>query len=343
VTIELAPGYEGISAKAYEHPADRAATAALHSIPLMDQVVKRLCDLGHERRLRQVLLGNAVRAGDDQLTDLWDNYRACVRVLDLDTTPELYVTQTPLVNAMTVGARNPVVIVASSLAGSYEPIEVRAVLAHEAGHVLSEHYTYTTALVIISEVVRGALPRSLLAGLPIRALYLALLEWSRMAELSSDRAAALVLGDPMAVCQMLMRTAGGALPGMNLDAFIRQATEYEDENDLYARHARFREEIGRTHPFAVRRVRQLVRWVSDGDYDRIRSGQYVRRGQEPPPSEEFQAALDHYGHRFEAMVDRVGGGVQRVADQISSWLRSRQGPGASEDDDLDGEWDDDLR
>jgi hypothetical protein len=288
-----------------------------------------------------VLLGNAVRAGDDQLPELWDSYRACVRVLDLDRTPELYATQTALVDAMTVGARNPVVIVASSLVGSYQPIEVRAVLAHEAGHVLSEHYTYTTALVIISEVVRGALPRSLLTGLPIRALYLALLEWSRMAELSSDRAAALVLGDPLPVCQMLMRIAGGALEGMNLDAFVRQATEYEEEDDLYARHTRFREELGRTHPFAVRRVRQLVRWVSDGDFDRIRAGQYVRRGQEPPPSEEFDAALDHYGDRFEAMVDRVGGGVQRVADQISAWLRRRQGTGADapegEEDDVD--WD----
>ena len=45
---------------------------------------------------------------------------------------------------------------------------------------------------------------------------------------------------------------------MSLDAFMRQATEYEDEDDIYARHARFWEEIGRPHPFAVRRVRQLV-------------------------------------------------------------------------------------
>jgi Zn-dependent protease with chaperone function len=328
VTVDVAPRYEGISSKTYEHPADRAATAALRSIPLMDQVVKRLCDFGHERVLRQLLLGNAVRVGEDQLTELWDSYLACVRVLDLDRTPELYVTQTPLVNAMTVGARNPVVIVASSLVGSYQPIEVRAVLAHESGHVLSEHYTYTTALVIISQVVRGVLPRSFLIGLPFRAIYFALLEWSRAAELSSDRAAALVLGDPLPVCQMLMRMAGGALDGMNLDAFIRQATEYEDEDDLYSRHARFREEIGRSHPFAVKRVRELVRWVSDGEFDRIRAGTYVRRGQEPPASEEFEAAVDHYGDRFEAMVDRVGGGVQRVADQMSAWLQSRQQTGA---------------
>jgi hypothetical protein len=334
--------YEGISPKAYEHPADRAATAALHSIPLMDQLIRRLCDFGHERRLRQVLLGNAVRIGEDQLADLWGSYTHCARVLDLEFTPDLYVTQTPMVNAMTVGARNPMIIVFSSLVGSYESSETQAVLAHELGHVLSEHYTYTTALIIISQVVQGALPRSLLAGLPIRALYLALLEWSRMAELSSDRASALVLGDPLPVCHMLMRMAGGALEGMNLDAFIRQATEYEEEDDLYARHARFWEELGRTHPFAVRRVRQLVAWVSEGDFDHIRSGQYIHRGQEPPPSAEFDAAVDHYGDRFVAMVDRMGGGVHRVADQISDWLRARQGAdGAGETEDGWGDEDED--
>ncbi|HEY5023708.1 MAG TPA: M48 family metallopeptidase [Acidimicrobiales bacterium] len=340
MTIDPAFRYEGMSPKAYEHPADRAATAALKSIPLMDQFVRRLCDFGHERRIRQVLLGNAVRIGPDQVPDLWASYTNCAWVLDLDKTPDLYVTQTPVVNAMTVGAQNPVVIVFSSLVGSYEPLEVRAVLAHELGHVLSEHYAYTTALLIITQVVQGALPRSLFAGLPIRALYLALLEWSRMAELSSDRAAALVLGDPLPVCRMLMRMAGGALPGMSLDAFIGQATEYENEDDIYSRHTRFWEEIGRSHPFAVRRVGQLVKWVSEGEFDPIRAGHYVRRGQEPPPSAEFDAAVSHYGDRFVAMVDRMGGGVQRVADQISAWLRARQGTSASSSADDDADWDD---
>jgi hypothetical protein len=233
------------------------------------------------------------------------------------------------------------IIVYSSLVGSYESTETQAVLAHELGHVLSEHYTYTTALIIISQVIQGALPRSLLAGLPIRALYLALLEWSRMAELSCDRAAALVIGDPLPVCEMLMRMAGGALSGMNLDAFIRQATEYEEEDDLYARHARFWEELGRTHPFAVRRVRQLVAWVSEGDFDRIRSGQYIHRGQEPPVSSEFDAAVEHYGDRFVATMDRMGGGVQRVADQIGDWLRARQGANGEAGGTEDGWGDDD--
>ena len=50
----------------------------------MDQFIKRLCDFGHERRLRQVLLGNAVRIGEDQVPELWGSYTHCVRVLDLE-------------------------------------------------------------------------------------------------------------------------------------------------------------------------------------------------------------------------------------------------------------------
>ena len=33
-----------ISPKAYEHPADRAATAALRSIPMIDTVVRKLIE-----------------------------------------------------------------------------------------------------------------------------------------------------------------------------------------------------------------------------------------------------------------------------------------------------------
>ena len=40
--------------------------------------------------------------------------------------------------------------------------------------MLSEHYYYTTALVLLSQFLQGALPRSLLLGLPVRAMYLAL-------------------------------------------------------------------------------------------------------------------------------------------------------------------------
>jgi hypothetical protein len=339
MAIEVARRFEQISSKAYEHPADRAATSALHSVPLLEKVIKRLSDIGHERRLRQIVIGNAVRLSGAQIPDVWSSYVLCASILDLDSTPDLYVINQADVNAMSIGAKTPIVVVNSSLIGSYSAEETRTVLAHELGHVLSEHTYYTSALVLLRQVLQGALPRSLLFGLPARALFYALLEWSRAAELSCDRAAALVMGDPLAPCRVLMRLAGGALPGMSFEAFLAQAAAYHDEEDLFSRHARFWSELSLTHPIAVRRVKELTEWVDSGAYQRIIDGDYPRRGQEPPPSEEFESAVAHYRERFNRIIDRVAGGVQVVGRQLGDWLRRIQGDDAEEDAD-DG--DDDV-
>jgi Zn-dependent protease with chaperone function len=320
MTLEVARTYEGISPKAYEHPADKAATSALHAVPLLDTVVKRLTDLGHERRLRQIVMGNAIRLGPDQVPELWGTYVRCASILDLAEVPDLYVINNAEINAMTIGAKTPIVIVNSSMIRSFDPKEVETVLGHEVSHVLSEHYYYTTALVLLAQFLQGALPRSLLLGLPVRAMYLALLEWARAAELSADRAAALVMADPLQPCRVLMQLAGGSIPGMSFEAFLQQANEYESEDDLFSRHTRFWSELNLTHPVAVRRVKELMEWVQSGAYDRIRDGDYARRGQEPPSSEEFDDAVDHYRERFLRILDRAAGGVQELGRRLGGWL-----------------------
>ena len=336
--MEVARTYERISPKAYEHPADKAATSALHSVPLLDMVVKRLTDLGHERRLRQIVMGNAIRLGPKQVPDVWNAYVRCTTILDLESVPDLYLINNPDINAMTIGAKTPIVIVNSSMLRSFDAAEVETVLGHEAAHVLSEHYYYTTALVLLDQFLEGALPRSLLLGLPVRAMYLALLEWARAAELTADRAAALVMADPLQPCRVLMQLAGGSVPGMNFEAFLQQASEYESEDDLFSRHARFWSELNLTHPVAVRRVKELMEWVATGAYDRIRDGDYPRRGQEPPPSEEFEDAVAHYRERFARILDRAAGGVQELGKRLGGWLDRFQGADAetaADDENLD--------
>jgi Zn-dependent protease with chaperone function len=334
VSIEVARTYARISPKAYEHPADKAATSALHAVPLLDTVIKRLTDLGHERRLRQIVMGNAVRLGPEQLPETWATYVRCGTILDLGSVPDLYVVSDPAINAMTIGAKTPLVVVNSSLLRSFDAREIETVLGHELAHVLSEHYYYTTALVLLSQFLQGALPRSLLLGLPVRAMYLALLEWSRAAELTADRAAALVMADPLAPCRVLMALAGGSVPGMSFKAFMRQAGEYESEDDLFSRHTRFWSELNLTHPVAVRRVKELTEWVQSGAYDRIRDGDYPRRGEEPPPSAEYDDAVAHYAERFARILDRVAGGVQDLGRKLGDWIErfGRSAPGEGADD-----------
>lgn len=333
--LEPALRYPGISAQGFAHPADRAATAALHTVPLLDTAIKKLTEFTYERRLRQIFLGQAVRLGEAQVPAVWAMQRQCANALDIERCPALYVTHQPVGNAMTIGTHEPVTLVMSGLVGSYSDDELRAVLAHEMGHVLADHVALTTAFELTRMILRGVLKAQPFAGLPLLGVYYALLEWSRAAELTADRASALVVADPRITCQTLMRMAGGPVRDMNLDAFITQAMEYEDEGDPFARWSRFFEEIRTTHPFPVRRVRELITWVSSGDYDRIRSGQYVRRGQEPPLSQEFDSTFRHYRERFSSIVDRAGSGIQTVVDRVSSWLGGQNGVPREDDSSQD--------
>jgi hypothetical protein len=183
-------------------------------------------------------------------------------------------------------------------------------------------------IVMSSSSAAGAL-----AGLPLKAIYIVLLEWARAAELSSDRASALVVGDPLITCQMLMRIAGGALEGMSLDAFLAQAARYAEEDDVLARWSRAWVEASLRHPFAVKRTRELMSWVNDGSYDLVRSGTYVHRGQEAPVTAELQRAIVHYRERFFRILDVASGGVDRALRQLEDWLRPRRDGDEDEDSD----------
>lgn len=329
------PTYPSISPKAYEHPSDRAATAALAMIPMLDKVLKKLSELGLEKALQQSLLGDAVRLGPRQLPDVWYRHVSAYETLDSDLRPELYVMNRLDMNAMTVGSARPVVILNAGMVKNAPGDQLTAVLAHEAAHVLSEHYHYRTMMEVIRRLLmmQGLVP---LAGLPLQAVYVVLLEWYRCAELSCDRAATLVVDDPLVTCRVLMGLAGGGVSGLDLDAFLHQASEFVDNDDVLTLPRRWMAEIGRTHPYTVKRAHELMRWVREGDFDRIRAGSYVRRGQEPPPSEHMKAATEHYRTRFNETMNRMATGAQRLADQFAGWVRpggsgGPGGPGSAPD------------
>src|SRR5919109_4715423 len=96
-----------ISPRAYEPPADRAATAALQSIPMLDLVVRKLIEFGYERALRQILLAGSLKLGPEQVPEVWAAHRASCARLDLADIPDVYLTQFPITNAAAIGAGRP--------------------------------------------------------------------------------------------------------------------------------------------------------------------------------------------------------------------------------------------
>ena len=316
----------GISARAYQHPADRAATAALQRVPYLDPVVRRLIALGYERALRVASLGAGVRLGQEQLPGIWALHRQVCHALDVEPVPELYLTRFPLANATTFGTERPVVVLHSELVQLLDDDGRRAVLAHEAAHVHADHVLYQTALAILLRVGTAGLPA--LAGLPLTAIRLALLEWSRGAELSCDRAAAIVTRDPLAVCRTLMVLAAGtAASELHLDAFVAQAMDYDDGGTGVERITKLLQDLGVSHPLPVRRVRLLLDWVRSGDYDRIVGGDYPRRGDEPPLRAEADAAQAHYSARIADAFAQAGSSVAEAGEQLAGWLARQRGRG----------------
>jgi Zn-dependent protease with chaperone function len=325
--LESAWKLEGISPRAYQHPADRAATAALQKVPYLDQVVRRLVSLGYERALRAASLGSAVRLGQNQLPGIWALHRQVFNTLDIAKVPDLYITQFPLANAYTIGSGKPIVVLNSELVRLLDDEGRRVVLAHEAAHVHSDHVLYRTALLILLQIGSAArLP--LLAGLPLLAIQLALTEWSRAAELSCDRAAALVTRDPNAVCRALMTIAAGeAADELNLDAFIAQGMDYSDGGTGLERLTKLFQDLRLTHPMPVRRVRLLLDWVHEGEYDARVRGEYLRVGQEGTAREEAEAASAFYGERIASAFQQAGSSVADAGQQLGDWLKRNRPSG----------------
>jgi Zn-dependent protease with chaperone function len=317
-----------ISPKAYEHPADRAATAALKAIPYLDKVVRKLIELGYERALRQSYLGSAVRLGERQLPDVWAAHNRAYATLDMDAVPDLYLSQFPIANAMTIGAGRPIVVVGSAMVELLDVEQLRAVFGHEAGHVLSDHVLYSTALIILLRLT--SLPGIPLPLFPLRH---ALLEWSRAAELSCDRAAALVTRDPLTVCRVLMTIAAGAEASrLDLDVFMTQGLEYREKGSGLERLSRLLLDLNLTHPMPVRRVHALMEWVKSGEYDRIVAGEFVTRDEPVRPRAEAADAAAHYAERFRTIFRDAGESISDAGQQLTDWLR-RDG---TDDGDGDG-------
>jgi len=336
-----------ISSRAWEHPADRGALVALRKLRGFDLILKQVSSLLSERAIRMLLLGSAVRAEVRQYGRVYRLYREAAEALDIDELPELFVRADPTINAMTIGLDKPVIVLNSGLLDVMDDDELRFVLGHELGHVLSGHAVYRTLLGVML-----ALSTSLFAipfgALGARAVMAALLEWQRKSELSADRSGLLATQDPAVALRAHMRMAsGGRIDDLNAEVFLEQAAEYHANDDVRDVLLRVLMVETQTHPFAVVRAGELDRWVRSGAYAAILGGDYPRREDDAAASlsDEAAAAAASYSEEFGRLDESVGRilsdfgrGLGQATDWLADRFRDLTGPargdgGPSRDDD----------
>ena len=317
----------GISSRAWEHPADRGALTALRELRGFDDVVKSLSAAWAERAVRVEYLGSAIRVDHRQYARIHRIFAEAAASLDVADLPELYVRNDRSLNAMCIGMAKPFLVVNSGAIELLDEAELRCLIGHELGHLLSGHAVYRT----IAQVLAGLAIR--IAWLPVgsivlRTIVAGLQEWWRKAELSADRAGLLAGQDPAAATRLLMKLAGGGdLSDVDTTTFLEQAAEYERTGDLRESLIKLRLIAASTHPFPVARAVELRRWLDDGTYQRIISGEYPRREDDANASvtAEARAAAAAYRESFArsedplfSMVRRLGDGANGVGDWVGS-------------------------
>ena len=304
-----------ISSRAWEHSADRAALAALRKVPGFDQVLRALFGIFGEKPVRLAFQANAVRVGPNQFPRVWELYCDVCHTMDAPERYPLLVSQDPVVNAGAYGMKHPFIIVNSGTLTLLDDRQTAYVLGHEVGHVMSDHVLYRTMTQLLIALAGLGFP---IVGLAARAVLVALLEWSRKSELSSDRAGLLAVQDPDVVMTAMLKMAGGGSNDeMSLPDFVRQAEEYRETGDMADQVFKVLNLLGQTHPFWVLRLSELRGWIEQGEYDRILRGDYQRRGDpDPRYAEDLSEAASSYRSGAREALGQMAGAAKRVGESF---------------------------
>jgi Zn-dependent protease with chaperone function len=258
----------GVSIDDFRHPSDARATDALKRVPGLDKLLAKLLEVGLERLFYVENVASNLRVTPKMFGRLHKSLVWATKILDVPE-PELYVTVDPVPNAWTYGHTKPFITLTTGLVDMLSDEELFFVVAHEVGHIKGGHVLYGTMARNIAAIVallgQATLGIGALLG---QGLVLALYEWYRCAELTADRAALLCVQDLEPARATFMKLAGGTTrlaAEMDRDEFLRQIREYEEvDRSTLDRAYKVLLTLGRTHPFAMQRAKELDTWFSGG-------------------------------------------------------------------------------
>jgi Zn-dependent protease with chaperone function len=260
--------FPGLEASDFQHPDDVTAGSSLKAVPGLDTVMAKVMEYGLERLYYLENTAANVRVTNKMFGRMHRSLQWGCQILGV-TEPELYVHVDPVPNAYTFGHTQPFIVLTSGLVDMLDDEERFVVIAHELGHIKCDHGLYMLLARNIAGIVAMIGQATLgIGSLLGQGLVLALHDWYRKAELSSDRAALLCLQDIEPCMRTFMKLAGGSTrlyAEMDYAEFLRQIRAYEDA-DRSALNKAYKVllTMNRTHPFPIMRAKELDHWFGTG-------------------------------------------------------------------------------
>ncbi len=210
----------------------------------------------NQTALRSALLGSAVRVTARQFPSLQGLVSRAADTLGV-AVPEVYVANSPVMNAFTFGTETESCIVLhSALVDAFSEEELLFVLGHETGHIQNKHVVYGTALILLQRMAQ------LFIGPLVLPAIVALNAWYRRAEITCDRAGLLCSRDLEAASRSFIKLAVGStkLSGeVDVSEFLAQ---YEEGRGSVGRYV----EAFQSHPFLPKRIKALATFAESALY-----------------------------------------------------------------------------
>lgn len=210
----------------------------------------------NKEALRGALLGSTVRVTERQFPSLHALARDAAATLDVPV-PEVYVANSPIMNAYTFGLEGDAYIVLhSALVDAFTETELRFVIGHETGHIQNKHVVYGTTLILLQRMAQ------LFIGPLVLPAVVALNAWYRRAEITCDRAGLLCSHDLEASSRTFVKLAVGST----------KLAEEVDVEEFLAQHEDNRASVGRytevfsSHPFLPKRIKALAAFAESELY-----------------------------------------------------------------------------
>ncbi|MGI9149170.1 MAG: M48 family metalloprotease [Chloroflexota bacterium] len=176
----------------------------------------------------------------------------------------VFVAQSPLINAVSLGFRAPYVIVLNSaLVDALDRQELKSVLGHEMGHIKFGH----TRLGLL---LGGMDARDVVLPFPInlvaRLRDVIFLWWERCTEMTADRAGIIACGRPSKAISAQVKVSVGPtlLEHVNFDDLARQAADLQTG---LGRIESVLSQLGASHPYLINRIGAMLEFVSMAQTD----------------------------------------------------------------------------
>jgi len=272
----------GLRPEEYEHPLDKKALEALQDTPGLDKLLRWINEHYTEIQYTITHTGSNVKVTPTMFPELYKALEDVCNAIHLRPMPDMYIQQSPIINAFTVGSEHPIVVLNTATVELLTLPELEYIIGHECGHIKSGHCLYHMMAWYLLPAFGYAVEKVTLGlgGIAMDALYMGLSYWNRMSEYTADRAGLLACQDVTAVITACMKMGGvpqNHYKDINPAGFLEQARRFQefDENTwkLVLKTIAIADS---THPWTVYRAKELDKWVQEGAYQKLLALRGVR-------------------------------------------------------------------